>query len=523
MIRILILAANPRDTDRLRLDEEVREIQDALRQSINRDDFEVIQRWAVRVSEIQQVLLNYPAEIVHFSGHGDGENGLILVGDSGEAQLVRTEALANLFSLFKDTIKCVCLNACYSEIQAKAIHESIPIVIGMNQRIDDTSAIKFAKGFYCALGANRTIEDAFKLGRNVLDFENNPDISTPVMMARCSEEPFIYVDRPPIETTCYEALLKPNALVRIKAPSLMGKTHLVARVFRQLDQQPEYRKVYLNLNLADETELSNLNQFLRWFCTGITQNLGLPDQIADQWNERVAPKMNCTKYFEKNFLPSDNSALILCLDEVERIFPYSVASEFLGLLRGWHEQGKIKQIWRKLRLIVVHSTESYIPLNINRSPFNVGLQINLPEFTLEQIQNLSALYGLALTEENTKQLMEVVGGHPYLVDQAFSHLKNDPSMALSDLLQAATSEDTGIYRSHLRHLWRMLEEHPELMNISAAVVKADHPVRLKSEQSAYQLFSMGVVRFAQDNQVVPRCNLYQKYFRKRLAFQQDHE
>lgn len=181
LTRILILAANPQNTDRLRLDEEVREILAALEESRNRDEFEIITRWAVRVDDLQKFLLDHNPQIVHFSGHGSGENGLILEDELGNACMVSTNALATLFSLFQVTIQCVCLNACYSEVQAEAIHASIPFVVGMNQPIGDKAAIKFAKGFYRAIGANRSIEEAYEFGRNAIDLQHHPDVSVPVI------------------------------------------------------------------------------------------------------------------------------------------------------------------------------------------------------------------------------------------------------------------------------------------------------------------------------------------------------
>jgi transcriptional regulator with XRE-family HTH domain len=343
------------------------------------------------------------------------------------------------------------------------------------------------------------------------------DASEPPVAIANNEESFIYVNRPPVETICYEALLKPNALVRIKAPGLMGKTALVAKTLKQLDKLDNCRTVYLNLHFADSTDFSNLNQFLRWFCTCVGQSLGFPNQLAERWDENYStPKMNCDSYIEKNFLPSSKNALVLCLDEVDRIFPYQeLASEFLGLLRAWHEKAKTQENWRKLRLVIVHSTEIYTPLNINESPFNVGLNIDLPEFTLEQIQELSHLHGLDWTKEQANQLMEKVGGHPYLVEQAFSHLKNNPGANLSDLFQ--TAADAGIYRNHLRHLGCMLDKCPALIAAMSEVVNANYPVHLKSEQSAYQLVSMGVVHFEGGNRIVPRCNLYREYFRDRIT------
>ncbi|MGB5914151.1 MAG: CHAT domain-containing protein, partial [Phormidesmis sp.] len=144
--RILILAANPLDSSRLRLDEELREIEAVLSRAKQRDRFDIRLQYATRPSDIQQALLDYNPQIVHFCGHGDGAKGLIFEDDSGRSQFVSARALANLFELFADQVKCVVLNACYSEVQAAAIHQHIDCVIGMNQAIGDRAAIEFAVG-----------------------------------------------------------------------------------------------------------------------------------------------------------------------------------------------------------------------------------------------------------------------------------------------------------------------------------------------------------------------------------------
>jgi hypothetical protein len=216
LIRILILAANPRNTDRLRLDEEVREIQAALEESRNRDEFEVITRWAVRVDDLQKVLLDHNPQIVHFSGHGDGDNGLILEDELGHACMVSTKALAKLFSFFQNTIQCVCLNACYSEVQAEAIHASIPFVVGMNQSIGDKAAIKFSKGFYRAIGANRLIEEAYEFGCNAIDLQHHPDVSVPVIKRKL--EVVSSTSKPAVPATSSPAVLK-TSLTPMTSPN----------------------------------------------------------------------------------------------------------------------------------------------------------------------------------------------------------------------------------------------------------------------------------------------------------------
>ncbi|MGV0108345.1 CHAT domain-containing protein [Nostoc sp. DSM 114160] len=157
MKKILIVSANPTTTDKLRLDEEVREIQEGLQRSRSRDKFELITKWAVRPDDLRRALLDHNPHIIHFSGHGGGNQGLALENITGQMQLVSTESLARLFKLFKDKIECILLNACYSEVQAEAIHQHINCVVGMNRAIGDRAAIKFAVGFYDALGADRVL------------------------------------------------------------------------------------------------------------------------------------------------------------------------------------------------------------------------------------------------------------------------------------------------------------------------------------------------------------------------------
>ncbi|WP_017315665.1 CHAT domain-containing protein [Mastigocladopsis repens] len=182
--KILILSANPKDTNKLRLDEEVREIQAALKRANNREQFEIVTSWAIRVEDLRRALLDHQPTIVHFSGHGSGSNGLALENNSGQTQLVSTESLSKLFKSFQEHIECVLLNACYSEAQAEAIHQHIDYVIGMNRAIGDMAAIEFAVGFYDALLAGRSYSDCFELGCASIDLEGIPESQTPVLKAR---------------------------------------------------------------------------------------------------------------------------------------------------------------------------------------------------------------------------------------------------------------------------------------------------------------------------------------------------
>jgi CHAT domain len=179
---ILVLAASPANQARLRLDTEVREIDQGLRLSQQREQFDLQQRWAVRPDDLRRALLDIQPQVLHFCGHGEGTAGLVLEDESGNAKLVSTAALTSLFQLFSSRgLECVVLNACYSEVQADAIAQHIPYVVGMNDAIGDTAAVKFSVGFYDALGAGWSYPDAYRLGCNAIALAGSTQDSIPVL------------------------------------------------------------------------------------------------------------------------------------------------------------------------------------------------------------------------------------------------------------------------------------------------------------------------------------------------------
>jgi hypothetical protein len=209
MAKLLILLANPRDTAPLRLGEEAREIQNGLERSKYRDQFEVVVQSAVRVEDLRHSLLTEKPQIVHFSGHGYGADGLALE-KAGQLQLVSTEALAELFGLLQGTIACVVLNACYTEAQIAAIHQHVDTVVGMNQAIGDQAAIEFARGFYDALGAGESYATAYQVGCNTLKLEGIPEALTPVLKSRMQAKPPAFMEAiaslPEVEMTAVKAV-----------------------------------------------------------------------------------------------------------------------------------------------------------------------------------------------------------------------------------------------------------------------------------------------------------------------------
>lgn len=327
-----------------------------------------------------------------------------------------------------------------------------------------------------------------------------------------------YISRPPIESDCYQTILKPGALIRIKAPEKTGKTSLLKLILNYA-QNNDFCTVYLNLRSAESAMFSSLDKFLRWFCANISRELGLKPQLDDYWDEELFGSLvSCKTYFQSYVLENIDRPLVLGLDNLDRIFEYAdIAKDFLPMLRYWHEEANNLEIWQNLRLVIANSTEVYIKLDANQSPFNVGKQVKLPGFNLEQVLKLAKVYKLDWSgnieqEQFTKDLIKMVGGHPYLVDLALKALASQKISQDKLLVEAPTQG--GIYSSHLRRHWDNLQSSSDLAEGMKEVVKSDQGVQLEPSV-AYKLESMGLINLVGD-EAKPSCQLYDCYFSDNL-------
>lgn len=181
---VLILAANPTDTQKLQLDKEAELIRKRLQENEIGKQYIVKAEPTACIEDLSKYLLEFEPIILHFSGHGNSNGEIILNNRQGQAQVVSIETLAELLSTVGGRIECVVLNACFSLEKADAIAEQISCVIGMDKEIDDESALRFAGGFYQGLGFGRGYYSAFELGRNEIKILQLPDNQVPHFITR---------------------------------------------------------------------------------------------------------------------------------------------------------------------------------------------------------------------------------------------------------------------------------------------------------------------------------------------------
>ncbi|WP_228053754.1 AAA-like domain-containing protein [Nodosilinea sp. LEGE 07298] len=322
-----------------------------------------------------------------------------------------------------------------------------------------------------------------------------------------------YVERPPIESRCFEAIEHPGCLIRIKGPRQMGKTSLMARILNHAEEVGCV-SILINFQLADEEVFKDLDQLLKWLCVRVGRQLSLSNRISDYWDDMFGSKENCNHYFEEYLLAQLEKPLALGLDELDRVISQpDIAADFFGLLRAWNESGKHSKNFRKLRLVLAHSSESYVSLDLKQSPFNVGFTTVIREFNQPEVLTLAQLYQIDFSITWLSSLAALIGGNPYLWQLALHEISqsNVPYEFIDQVLT-----DGGVYREHLLHHLLALEQYPELLAAFRQVVEADTSVQISATE-AFKLESMGLVKVQSGRSVVPFCNLYRQYFRQALG------
>jgi serine/threonine-protein kinase len=329
-----------------------------------------------------------------------------------------------------------------------------------------------------------------------------------------------YIERPPNESNCYNKILESGAVIRIKAPKSTGKTLLLNKVIAYAKEQDiNFQAIILDFEQASQSVFTEYSKFLKWFCGTVGKLLELENKLNEYWDDDLYDEhTNTQNYFDDYLLKERTEPLILVLKNIDEVFEHeNIRIYFCKLLRAWSllhtNSDDLAEIWKQVRIILVHSTDIYGSLDLNFSPLDgVGLTVTLSDFTPEQIRKLEKRYQLQLTETEFNQFIAMFGGHPYFVQNALSYLKTGEH-TLEHLLDIAPTEASP-FKNHLRKHLEILQQNSELATAYYQVLSAISSVKI-STPLTLKLESMGLVEVKKDD-CVPRCGLYRQYFLSRI-------
>jgi hypothetical protein len=293
----------------------------------------------------------------------------------------------------------------------------------------------------------------------------------------------------------------------IRAPRQTGKSSLLIRGMTQAQAQGS-KPIFIDLQPVDSIILENLNRFLRYFATTIVDKLKLDPRPVDRiWAGPLAPTNKLTEVIEEYILPQSSTKIMLAIDEADRLLNTDYRNVVFGLIRSWHNNRVLNDLWDNLDILMVIATEPNMLIeDISQSPFNIGLTIALEDFDPEQVAELNARYRSPIEVNNLPELIELLGGHPYLTSLAF-YTKLTENVTWEQLTRSAAS-DKGPFSDHLRRYSWLLRDRPELQ---AAIKEISARGSCSDERAFFRLLQAGLVKGADNRACAFRCRLYAEY------------
>ncbi len=211
------------------------------------------------------------------------------------------------------------------------------------------------------------------------------------------------------------ALARPEgATLVVKGPRQSGKSSLLARAHALMRSRGQ-KTAYLDFQGLDARHLESLGALLRNLAARIGRDFRTSVKPREVWDEDLGDKESFADFLETAVLVAAEQPVLLCLDEVDRLFDRPYRADFFAAVRGWHNNRALAPEWDRLHLAIAHATDPALWIeDVNQSPFNVGERLRLDDFTTAEIRDLAVRHGAGLDSMPLVEgLRRLVGGQPY--------------------------------------------------------------------------------------------------------------
>jgi hypothetical protein len=303
-----------------------------------------------------------------------------------------------------------------------------------------------------------------------------------------------------------DEIIQWGSTISIRAPRQTGKTSLLIRGLRHA-QRSGAKPIFLDLQSVGRSQLVSANAFTRWLALAIAQELQLDSAAIEQaWDDEQGQDQ-LTRIIEDYVLPQFEVPIILALDEADILLKTDYYQDFFGLIRSWHNRRALYEEWELLNIVLVISTEPYLLIDdINQSPFNVGLRLEIHDFKPPQLRSLNIAHGSPLNDQEIDDAMALINGQPYLTRILLFTLVTE-QMSWQDFA-ATAAKSNGPYSDHLRRLHWNLREHAELGQGLKQIIRTG---KCADDLVLHRLLRAGLVK-GSGTAYTSRCQLYEAYF-----------
>ena len=317
------------------------------------------------------------------------------------------------------------------------------------------------------------------------------------------DDPF-YIERGADQRAKTDAKKKRETVV-IKGPRQFGSSSLIAR-YLALCKTTGKTTAYIDFARFEESVLSDYGRLLTTLASQLVRRLALalpPVELRTQ--------ADFLHFLETKLLPAVTGNLVLAFDETDRVMRQPYGQDFFSMVRNWQAEGADPASpWCRVGLALSSSSEPKLfitdPL---RSPFNIGDRLALNPFSLTEVAELNRRYGAPLGDQQCAELHRLLGGHPFLTQEAFYKLFGPEPIAFDHLCRQAASDD-GPFAEHLRAMLSNVQKGKGLL---AALKQIIQRGTVAESFDFYRLEGAGLVR-RENQRIVAVNHIYADYFAK---------
>jgi len=324
-----------------------------------------------------------------------------------------------------------------------------------------------------------------------------------------TESPF-YIRRT-ADDEVFRGISRQRGLVTIRAPRQSGKTSLMIQTFMNIRRNASIRPVFVDFQEFEAKDFQSLNAIWYAISAQADAQLGTECRMSEICTPNASYDRNLSVFLDKFVFKQADTPVLLCFDKVDRVFSTPVKADFFSSLRAFYNRGAIDPAWKKIRWLLSTSSEpAFFIEDLNQSPFNIGLRVELNAFTSEETAAFAKKHGISSDASMIGKIMAYVGGRPYLVHLLLYNMALFPDKT-AQFFNADTAGG-GIFTQYLNRYLKKFQKAPELAGAMKRIIAGKGCADVNM---AERLESAGLVKRDDSQKEVCFCGLYAEYFGKR--------
>ena len=328
-----------------------------------------------------------------------------------------------------------------------------------------------------------------------------------------------YVERPADQEL--REHIETGELCYVLTTRQMGKSSLMARTAAELRTQGLHTAIIDLSSIGSKTA-----QEEQWYLSildDLKSQLPFTSEVEEWWEENssLSYVRRFTKFFQEVLFREVDGRIIIFVDEIDSVLNLDFADDFFAAIRALYNRDSLFLQDRRLSFVLlgVAAPDDLIK-DRTRTPFNVGIRIDLNELTLKDAGIL--LLGLP---ENGGAILERIfywtNGHPYLTQRIGKAIARDnngqwDNAAVDELVASLFFTNEAVAQeSNLQFVGRRVLSSPNKARLLRLYRDIYRGKPIKSvEQSPYQneLKLYGLVRNDKDGQLEIRNRIYEQVF-----------